>query len=278
MNSQYDFPKADWNLIITPPMNGSMNMAIDEALLKSIGANESLPILRLYAWEPACISLGYAQKYNDIDEQHLKAKGWEVVRRTTGGRAILHTDEITYAVIGAKNEPRLVGDVLASYKRISKALLASLKILNAPAIVVEQTKINQTQRAEPICFEIPSSYEITLNGKKIIGSAQARKKEGVLQHGSLPLTGDLTRITEILRYKNDNSREFAKMRMMKNATTLQMELGINFSWDEAAKALEKSFVEELNINFIPRDLSEREFECAAELQIAKYGNPSWTEK
>lgn len=278
MNSLDQLKLADWNLIITPPMSGALNMAIDEALLKSIGTNQSLPILRLYSWNPPCISLGYAQKFTDIDKNRLFERGWDVVRRTTGGRAILHTDEITYSVIGPKNEPRLTGDILSSYKRLSKALLNCLFILKAPAIALEKHNIAQADKLDPICFEIPSSYEITMDGKKIIGSAQARKKDGFLQHGTLPLVGDLSRITEVLVYKSEESRLKARNKMLTKATTLYDSLGNEVSWEYSAKAIEKAFAKELNINFIKRNISDIEMNIAIKLVDEKYGNPNWTER
>src|SRR3989337_4154135 len=96
-----------WRLVITPPARGAWNMALDESILEQIGRGASLPTLRLYAWDPACLSLGHAQPFADVDMTRLKERGWEVVRRATGGRAILHTDELTYSVIAPNDEPRV---------------------------------------------------------------------------------------------------------------------------------------------------------------------------
>src|SRR3990172_11886293 len=105
-----------WRLLITPPARGAWNMALDESILEHVqaGRGASLPTLRLYAWDPACLSLGHAQPFADVDTTRLKERGWEVVRRLTGGRAILHTDELTYSVIGSAKEPILAGSVLES--------------------------------------------------------------------------------------------------------------------------------------------------------------------
>ena len=86
-----------------------------------------MPTLRLYAWEPACLSLGHAQPFADVDMARLKAHGWDVVRRVTGGRAILHTDELTYSVTGSAEEPVLAGGVLESYNRLAQALLFAIR-------------------------------------------------------------------------------------------------------------------------------------------------------
>src|SRR3990170_3822558 len=185
-----------WRLLTSPAASGAWNMAVDEVLLSGINRSQALPTLRLYAWKPACLSIGYAQNWNSVDLPRLNFFGWDLVRRPSGGRAILHIDELTYAVISPHSDPRLAGGVLESYHRIALALLEALRLLGIPAQALEMPADKPTQdQLNPVCFEIPSDYEITNRGKKMIGSAQVRRKEGVLQHGSLPLTGDLARIT-----------------------------------------------------------------------------------
>jgi lipoate-protein ligase A len=93
-------------------------MAVDEAILESVAVGTSPATLRLYDWSPACLSLGYAQDAEDVDLERLRARGWDLVRRPTGGRAILHADEITYAVIGPASDPRFAGGILDSYRRL----------------------------------------------------------------------------------------------------------------------------------------------------------------
>ncbi len=175
-------------------------MAVDEAILDGVRSGVSPATLRLYAWEPPCFSLGYAQSAADVDQAVLERAGWHLVRRPTGGRAILHTDELTYSVIGPPEDPRLAGSVLESYRCLSKALLHALHLLGIPAEAHEKNieKPSGSPEANPVCFEVPSNYEITVGGKKLVGSAQARRRNGVLQHGSLPLVGDLTRIVQAL--------------------------------------------------------------------------------
>ena len=147
-------------------------MALDEFILEHIGRGASLPTLRLYAWDPACLSLGHAQPFADVDTTRLKERGWEVVRRATGGRAILHTDELTYSVIAPNDEPRVAGSVLESYNRLAQALLLAVKNLELP-VEMKEGKTNGTATPNPVCFEVPSPYEIIVDGKKLIGSRQA---------------------------------------------------------------------------------------------------------
>ncbi|GAB4536524.1 MAG: lipoate--protein ligase family protein [Anaerolineales bacterium] len=261
--------------MISPPARGAWNMAVDEAILEAAGRGEVPPTLRLYAWEPPCLSLGYAQPFEDVDLDGLRSNGWEVVRRPTGGRAILHTDELTYAICGPHDVPLLQGSVLESYHRISVALLNALHLLGAPAESAPAPQVAPGSDPKgPVCFEVPSSYEITASGKKLIGSAQARKQIGVLQHGSLPLYGDLTRITRALSFPNEASRQRAAERLMRRATTLEGVLGRRITWPEAAQAFMNAFGEVLSLKM--GDLTAGERARAEEILAEKYAHPAWT--
>lgn len=268
-----------WRLLYTPPSNGAWNMAVDESILEHIQRGESQPTLRLYSWKPACLSLGHAQSFADVDMERVKANGWEVVRRLTGGRAILHTDELTYSVTGSTEEPVLAGGILESYNRLAQALMFAMRELGLPVEMKEDVgHASSMTSANPVCFEVPSTYEITVNGKKLIGSAQARKKEGVLQHGSLPLTGDLTRICQALIFKDEAAREVAAQRLLARATTVESIIGVETDWETAAQAFVRGFEAQLGISFQRGEMSQSEFERAEELVNEKYANAVWTER
>ncbi len=266
-----------WRLLITPPARGAWNMAVDESILESMGDVGSLPTLRLYAWEPACLSLGYAQPLTDVDIPRLQARGWELVRRPTGGRAVLHTDELTYSVIAPLIEPRVAGTVLESYRRLAQALVKALSLLSLPVQVNENSSTTPAAVPNPVCFEVPSNYEITVGGKKLVGSAQARRKEGVLQHGSLPLAGDLTRIIQVLAFPDQASRTRAANRLLSRATTVETALSRKVTWDEAARAFVMAFGSELALDLQPGNLSADEKKRTEELVRVKYEHPSWME-
>jgi len=273
------FQPGTWRLIVTSPCTGSRNMAIDEALLVSVSNGESLPVLRLYGWKPPCLSLGYAQPASDVDLLHLTSHGYNLVRRPTGGKAILHTDELTYAVIAPENEPRMIGGVLESYQRLSQALLLALHLLGIEAQSKSGSLATTPKNAQnPVCFEVPSHYEITFQGKKLIGSAQARKKEGVLQHGSLPLYGDLTRIVQVLAFPDERLRQEASKRLLQRATTVQECLGRKISWQTASQAFVAGFRQQLNLALEISSLTPGEQARADELVSLKYGVPTWNER
>ncbi len=273
-----------WRLLNTHSAHGAWNMAVDQAILEHIGRGEAIPTLRLYAWDPPCLSLGQAQSFADVDVARLEERGWDVVRRPTGGRAILHTDEITYSIIAPADEPRVAGSILESYNRLSAALLQAVEALGLPArtrplsVEIKEDTGPSHETPNPVCFEVPSAYEITVNRKKLIGSAQARRKEGVLQHGSLPLTGNLARITEALTFPDDSARLDAAARLLLRATTVQAVLGHEVLWNDAAQALVWGFEAKLGLSFEVGELSANEQSRADELVQEKYNHPDWTRR
>ena len=266
-----------WRLLITPPAHGAWNMAVDESILEHAGRGDVLPTLRLYAWDPPCLSLGHAQPFADVDMARLQAHGWDVVRRVTGGRAILHTDELTYSVTGPADEPHLTGTVLESYNRLAGALLTAVRDLSLP-VEMKEGKADPSGQSNPVCFEVPSTYEITVDGKKLIGSAQARRREGVLQHGSIPLTGDLTRICQALVFPDEDARETAMQRLLTRATTVESALGQAVDWESAQQAFVQAFEAQLRLKLEAGELSESELARADVLVKEKYAHLSWTER
>ncbi len=265
-----------WRLILSEPASGAWNMALDEALLLSAASRVELPALRLYSWAPAALSLGYAQPSSDVNRDSLQRAGWDLVRRPTGGRAILHTDELTYSITAPAEDSIMGGSLLESYHRVSTALLAALAVLQIDASADSMYAPAVTSnRSGPVCFEVPSNYEITVNGKKLIGSAQARKNNGVLQHGSLPLYGDLTRITSVLSYENEEKYKEAVESLLAHAGTIMSLTGKNIPLVQAQQAFVRGFSQALNIEFHPSTPSPMELENAKELQQTKYASNNW---
>jgi lipoyl(octanoyl) transferase len=267
-----------WRLLISSPQNGRLNMSQDEAILACVTSGHSLPTLRLYAWDPGCLSLGYAQHCSDIDLTALNSHGWDYVRRPTGGRAILHIDEITYSVCAPFTCSAVCGSLLESYRRLSRGLLRALEILGLQASADKEYDPSELAASHPICFEVPSNYEITALGKKLIGSAQSRKSGGVLQHGTLPLTGDIARINDVLSYPVEFARAQARERIYLHAVTLETVLGRVVSWSEAADAMTNGFASALQIDLIKAKLSEEEVELAQNLLHSKYDTTEWNDR
>ncbi len=269
--------KETWRLYISPPTTGAWNMAVDESILEHTACGDSLPTLRLHNWKPPCLSLGRSQPYSDVDVNALKTNGWDLVRRITGGRAILHTDELTYSIIVPKENLHVSGTLLESYQHLAQGLLTALESLDVNAKMNKKKKAQNTQN-NPVCFETPSAYEITAGGKKLIGSAQARQKGSVLQHGSLPLTGNLARVTEALSFPDAKFRQIAAEKLLERASTLKSALGQEIAWDTVSKSFIHAFETVLDIQLKRDELSLSEIIRVAELIQNKYAHPDWTER
>ncbi len=264
-----------WRLIYDPPTRGALNMARDEAILSAVERGDSPPTLRLYAWQPACLSLGYGQRAREADINRLAALGWDVVRRPTGGRAILHVDELTYSLSLPLSDPIAEGGIIDSYQRLSGAILAALQSLGAR---VHAQKQESAGELTPVCFDTPSHYEITADGRKLVGSAQLRRRNALLQHGSLPLVGDIGRICDVLNYSDPNVRSAARAHVYARAVVLHDVIGHVVNWDQAAHTLADAFAAAFDIVWIVGELSSVERDEAAVLEAQKYANLAWTHK
>lgn len=175
-------------LLVDPPMTGAENMARDLALLA-----EGVPTIRLYGWKPACVSLGYAQPEADVDLDVARSLGLDVVRRPTGGGAILHEeDEVTYCVI----LPRSMAppDLFGSYKLIAGGVVETLRGLGLESGFVE----GHTGR-DPLCYLREEGVSVAMGGRKISGGAQKRTKTTILQHGTILLSRRTDLLSRLFR-------------------------------------------------------------------------------
>ncbi len=262
--------RRQWRFICDEPAAGRWNMAVDEAILNAVGAGVQLPTLRLYAWEPACLSLGISQAVSDADGAAIAGQRWDIVRRPTGGRAILHTDELTYSLSVPADHELAKLDIISSYRKISTALMIALDMLGANPQSERRTGPT-IQKPNAVCFETPSHYEITSGGRKLVGSAQMRRKAGLLQHGTLPLFGDVARICDALHYDSEGERDTAKIMVKQRAATLADVIGRPVTWDEAAAAVADGFCAAFEADLIESTLSVAELDDATSLEAAKYG-------
>ena len=275
------YPLATWRLLRSAPAGGAMNMATDEAILHAVAAGQASPTLRFYAWEPPCLSLGRGQKGSDVELETLEAAGYVLVRRPTGGKAILHIDELTYSVVAPESDLRMAGGVVESYRRLSVGLMLGLDKLGARDIIARSRRASRRRESEaeggprptgPVCFESPSDYEITTQERKLVGSAQMRAWGVVLQHGAIPLFGDIARICALLVSRPDPAGVRAQ------ATTIEDVLGRPITWDETAEAMAAGFAEALNLRLELGSLSEQETAQAEKLRNEKYATDAWTHR
>ena len=229
--------------------------------MDAVAEGAAPPTLRFYQWAPPGLSLGKRQPLSGVDLAACERDGVDVVRRATGGFAILHTDELTYSVATTPNDPRAAGAILDAYRSLSQGLLAGLRRLGVPA-EMNPVVPGGTHNASAACFEVPSAYEITAGEYKLIGSAQTRPAGRVLQHGSLPLHGDIARVVAYLAFESDDEREALAAHLYQRATTLSALLDRPLTFAQAAEALGAGFAEALNLEMVPGAVTAGEARAA----------------
>lgn len=183
--------------------SGLENMQIDSDLLdRAISENSKEPVFRLYGWSPACVSLGRNQKDDFLDYDFLKSENIDVVRRLTGGRALLHDDEITYSFICPVSYLVHGENVTQSYMEISQILIDKFSKLG---INLEFGGENGVHTKFDYCMLISTGADLCYQGKKLIGSAQCRKQGYILQHGSILYDFNMVLLEKIFKEKVDTS-------------------------------------------------------------------------
>jgi lipoate-protein ligase A len=259
-----------FRLLVTEPLDGAFNMALDEALLLGRLANAAPPTLRFFAWRPATISLGYGQPLDHrIDVTAAAALGIGLVRRPTGGSAILHEGpdlELTYSVAASAGDFDGASDLLETYRWIGAALAAGLRRLGAPVEMVPVQPSDPTAMPT-FCFARTGSYELEIAGLKVVGSAQRRQGAGFLQHGTVMLDAAPDRLRSIFPTERDP---------LAGMTTLEAVLHRRPSFDETMTALAEGFREAHRLDLAPGGLAADEMELAESLVREKYGTDRWT--
>ena len=257
-----------WRLLVTEPCDGATNMAVDEALWRGRRAGASPPTVRFFAWAPPTVSLGYGQPLDrHVNVEACRRLGVGLVRRPTGGSAIYHDGperELTYSVVATTDDLGGARDLLETYRWIGRALVTGLRALGAP---VEMVAVAGGGIAPPaFCFARTGSYEIEVDGRKIVGSAQRRRGRCFLQHGSVLLGVDAPRLRELFPTTRDP---------LATLTTLEATLGHRPKFDDVAAALAQAFEGEHGLRLTPDGLTADETAHAARLVEEKYATAEW---
>ena len=243
-----------WQYLGTGAHSGSFNMNLDERLAREVAQGVRPATLRFFQWQPYCISLGKHQKLDEIDTTRCKAEGIDVVFRPTGGRAILHAEELTYSVVFSDQN---AGSIDETYCQISRAIVAGLRALGVPAEMTSVQPDFKSLYREPssvICFSNSAKYEIQVKGKKLVGSAQRRIAGAVLQHGSILIGPDHRRLAEFL---NISDEEKLRMQGLMKEKTIEITRIKKIGLDELKGSLLESFRE--NFKFRVSNFNELKF-------------------
>ena len=253
-------------------------MAIDEAVFLSCQQGKSLPTIRLYGWTPPAVSLGYFQKAeNAINFEACKRRGVDVVKRLSGGRAVLHDKELTYSLICPEGTPPFGKTILETYKTISMCLISALKNLNLDVKWVTSKEKHSSFRhlndKTVSCFSSPSWYEITVEGKKICGSAQKRGGGVWMQHGAILLEHDVEMLADVL--KSGKSKQEFMDEIFSSTTSINNHLGKKIDFYELKALVFKGFEANLGIILERGNLTSHECKLKNQLLEEKYQNKAW---
>lgn len=261
-----------WRFIDTGPCGAAYNMALDEAIAIAVRKDSVPPTLRLYRWDVPSVSIGCFQKTSDVDVEYCIEKHFPIVRRPTGGRAILHTNELTYSFsVKTTSEPFSRG-LFDSYKRISSAFAHALSKFGLPPELKLQRETRRSPRhvKNPLCFQSTSYGEISVSNNKVVGSAQKRWTDGLLQQGSIP-------------YSIDKEEMFKVFRLESGQMSGKLIIGLKdifpeLNPDDFKNVIRISFEETFNVRLIPSSPSREEVSLAKELETQKYLSHEWNFK
>ena len=251
-------------------------MAVDEAILNSVIEGKSPPTVRFYRWNPPTVTLGYFQKaHKEVDREFCHAKGIQIVRRLTGGRAILHDKELTYSIAANETEKQVSGSIVESYLKISKALARGLEEFG---VKVEMMARPSKEKGSAACFDAPSWHEIVWQGRKLVGSAQTRKHGCLLQHGSIPMALDIELLFNLLQIPNEQVKQRLKENFLEKAVSLEEILGKEVDCQELTTALVEGFRQMFEIEVYWDTLTKEEAAAAVSLREEKYSSSTWNDR
>lgn len=275
-----------WRFMNTGARDGGWNMAVDEVLWRGVRAGVSPPTLRFFAWETATLSIGHGQSIErDIDRDALERLGIPMVRRPTGGRAVLHDRELTYSVVFPEGLSEPVGgepgpgpgpassSILRDYAFISRGLVLGLRNLGVSAELAPAAHRPRPRDRTGACFSSTTAYEVMVGGRKIVGSAQRRGGGAVLQHGSVPLDLDVDRLCSLFKTGGPEARARLAANLARKMTSVREVLsGREVCYEDACAAFESGFREVFG-ELLPVGLTAAEREMAEVLAEEKYAQP-----
>jgi len=264
-----------WRYLPFSESSAFENMATDEALLRHAGTAPVVPTLRFFGWDPPAVSLGYFQDaVKEVNLSYCCEHGIDVVRRPTGGKAVFHDHEVTYALVAREEHPLFPRGILGTYQVISSAILRALSKLGVEAEMTADGRSRAPDGLAAFCFSVPSRYELLVKGRKICGSAQTRSRGVFLQHGSILVDFDPVRTAAVLLCPGERVEE--KIREMEGAvTSLRGHLEEKMSPRGLARVLLEGFEEVFHVRIMPGELTPEERKLKEHLLRTKYTLEQW---
>jgi lipoate-protein ligase A len=262
---------SSYRFLDTGVNSAALNMAIDEAILSFHLRGEAPPTLRVFAWERPAVSLG---RFQDVEHEMLiedcAVRGVDLVRRPTGGRAVLHVDEFTYSMT-ISTPYGIPSGVVAAYSWLAQGIIVALERFGIHS-EVSTNRVSKQQTAA--CFAFSTQADLTSNGRKLVGSAQVWKENAVLQQGTVPLEERGPLLFSLLKYPTEEERQTA-LSTYREATASVRTFAPGATWQEVRDAFVHGFSVALSVPFEPMPLSEGERHLAAELAATKYAHLDW---
>jgi lipoyl(octanoyl) transferase len=253
-----------WRLIEDGPGDGRLNMAIDRAILTACDRGQAPATLRLYGWNRPTLSIGYSQnELLDVNKQHCEQRNIPIVRRFTGGRALLHQHELTYSLVAPIPHPGIPENLAGAFCAVSKAVILSLEKAGVtnPKMVGKEKRIRGISRKRsPACFSASNHWEISVKGKKLAGSAQRRLNGAFLQHGSILLDKDCELAHSLFRYSSETEKNIGLKKLISNTLALNEVLSVNLGWKILTRYFVEGFQETFPASWQPGLLSSLEKE------------------
>ncbi|SDI32077.1 lipoate--protein ligase family protein [Natribacillus halophilus] len=273
--------KETWLLIDSGACSPAYNMALDERLLHWHSSGLIPPVIRFYEWQPATLSLGYFQKiHKEIDLEAVKRHELGLVRRPTGGRGVLHDQELTYSVIVSEEHPKMPATVTEAYRVISTGLLEGFKALGMDARFSipssESAREELKQPRSAVCFDAPSWYELVVEGRKIAGSAQTRQNGVILQHGALMIDLDSEQLFDLFQYPSERVRRRMQAAFAKKAVPMNDLTAEKLEVPRVRAAFTEGFERGLDIQLSTYTLTPAQEKEVEDLAKTRYENEEWT--
>jgi lipoate-protein ligase A len=261
-----------WRLLPFQNYNIFENMAIDEAIFLETCRDKKPPTIRFYGSSPYAISIGYFQDAEkDLNIEKCRRQGIDIARRITGGKAVYHFNELTYSIAACEQEKKFPSDVAGTYEIISQCIARGLRCLGIKAILASDRQNQAKEEMNSCCFSTPAKSELLVNGRKICGSAQVRKREGFLQHGLLLLDTNPEKMADFL-FPASTPERVEKLK--KTVAAVNEETVHPVNKQEICSELKRGFIEELGISLEEGCLTSGEEKLKNEL-LKKYTDADW---
>lgn len=273
-----------WRLVVTPPWDGYLNMATDEMLFEEVKERKRPPTLRFYRWGGDWVSYGYFQTpQKALNLEAAEELGVQYVRRQTGGRAVVHSEDLTYSLVAGDALRQGLGSSLKeTYRQIARALTSGFMRLGLPVDSFPGANETGRQRQDgpAPCFLTLSDHEISVGGKKLVGSAQFRQGQAFLQHGSVPLSVYNRKLAQQVLTKmrgnggagSDYAPDFAS-----RYSVLEEAAGKKIPVKKLTDALRDGFEHTFGVTFEPEEFSSPQ-KRKAERLAEKYASEDWKER